>query len=168
MVSEKRSPKISDPLQKWIVPLTYPSDHDYFMNHLNEESVYANINLYFILRIVFLTHLFSHSILRLTHPLLARSTFTFGSGMWNKIKPWIETINIFQNGNVAAGQSLLLCNTLLVCRKTLPLCSFLEFSMRFGNYRLKHFMTWLNDMWIVCVKWNSLHKAVFSAGKCFS
>jgi len=65
-----------------------PSDHDYFMNHL-DESEYANINLYFILRIVFLTQPFSHSIVRLTHPLLARSTFTFGSGMWNKIKLWI-------------------------------------------------------------------------------
>ena len=91
MVSEKLSPKISDPLQKWIIPLTYPFDHDYFMNHLNDESEYANINLYFILRIVFLTHPFSHSILHLTHPLLARSTFTFSSGMWNKFTLWIET-----------------------------------------------------------------------------
>lgn len=90
MVSEKLSPKISDPLQKWIIPLTYPSDHDYFMNHLNDESEYTNINLYFILRIVFLTHP-SHSVLHLTHPLLARSAFTYGSGSWNKIKLWIET-----------------------------------------------------------------------------
>jgi hypothetical protein len=154
MVSEKLSPKISDPLQKWIIPLTYPSDHDYLMNHFNDESGYANINLYFILRIVFFTHPFSHSILHLTHPLLARSTFMFGSGMWNRFTLWIETDcnNKYLSKMEMLQQAIFYCYvTHYWCAERLSLCSSLEFSVRFGNYRLKHFMMWLNDRYVECM-----------------